>query len=406
MLRAALRHRHDKQAGSFDKTSPAFNIESVESLAAAGERAERPFTVLQSVLRPEIANTDASLLENLLPNLLDQVAAVSVCLLILEVPADKSLAQHISEQFQQLHHLSKLTALLPILVEKDGIDGRDSVSQMTQGNIDWLGRNKHGKIGSLKARARPYRIEELQGLADGLVEHSFIDPTVRAFQRWNTPASASVLSGRRARRRSTAIPPAQTGSTSRLATSTSEPQSPMSQDHSASLDLLSMSSSVAESISVPPSSEELISRTSDVRKAKPLSSARQERSCYSSHLDPLHLPSLLRLVGLNMATNFSSFAFSVKSFFQCFVTQEKAKEETEEQAIRRLLHADAVTARQAGAIPVLVGSQYVRPFFGCARWRYSPKDEDHYYYEDKSACQRCGGIMLAGLVVGIALWFS
>lgn len=378
------------------------SIESVGSLAAAGERVERPFTVLQTVLRPELPTTDASLLENLLPSLLDQVAAVSVCLLILDVDDGKKLAQHVLENFRCIYELSKFTALLPILVESDSEGGRDSVSQLIQGNIDWLGKNKDGKIASLKAKARPYHINDLDGLALALASYHFNAQTVKAFQRWNTPLTLppSRMRGRHSpkTRRSSSATGSRPVSSSSSSGDSEQSNKALRSDQSQAPS--SLTPSMLESVSVPPSSlHSGLGVSSELEKSDSTSTLRCKRApCHGhSQLDPLHLPSLLRLVGLNLAASFTSFASTVKAIF-------RPSEESEDDVIRALLEEDHLR-RSGESKKQTIIPPTVKPFYGCCRWRYTP-DGEGYHEEDKSKCQRCAGIVLAGIVIGVALWFS
>lgn len=403
-LKAALAHGSDTpvyengQATLTNRNQHQESVESVESLAAAGERAERPFTVLQTILRPELPTSDAALLENLLPSLLEQVAAVSVCLLILDVQHGKSLAQHVLEQFQHIYDLSKFTALVPILVEADGPTERDSVSQLIQGSIDWLGRSKDGRLASLKAKARPYHIRDLDGIASALAGYDFNTSTVKSFQRWNSPIlafPARSFRGRQSPRQSKSMTPV-----SRPASNSSLSDVVNTATQGRSEDLPSFASSMLESVTLPPSvaqSESSTSSTGFKLASSTPRTVRRRQPCYRNNLDPLHLPSLLRLVGLNLATSFSSFACTVKAVFQNAKT-------TEEDVIRQLLEEDQ--GKNVNSDPKLEQMMpSVRPFYGCCRWRYSPEGEE-YYQEEKCKWQRCGGIIFAGTLIGITLWFS
>lgn len=406
-LRAALvRGVNTSNSGDFRSTSndtlseQPDRVESVESLAAARERAERPFTVLQTVLRPEVSASDASLLENLLPSLLDQVAAVSVCLLILDVEDGKSLAQHVLDNFKHIHELAKFTALVPILVQADNEGGRDSVSQLIQGNIDWLGRNKDNRISSLKAKARPYHLGDLDGLASALANHNFDARTTKAFQRWNAPV-ISIPARPKGRQSPKLRRPSSSDGSRPLTSSSSTDDSEKRSTSSPALraqETPSFASSMLESVSVPASS--LQSGTSDhlnVIGAPPAAKKPAQRYRGHSQLDPLHLPSLLRLVGLNLAASFTSFASTLKAMFGPPKTSD-------EDTIRALLQEDEARKPAGSASRVDVPAT-VKPFYGCCRWRYSP-DGEGYHQEDKSKCQRCSGIVLAGIVIGVALWFS
>lgn len=379
-------------------------VECVGSLAAAGERAERPFTVLQTILRPEIPTTDAALLENLLPNLLDQVAAVSVCLLILDVQESKTLAQHVLEQFQRIYELAKFTALVPILVQSEDATGRDSVSQLTQGNIDWLGRGRDGTLASLKAKARPYHIGELDGLALALAGYDFNASTVKSFQRWNSPVMVFPDHSRSSRGRQSGRQVRTEASSDRHGSNSDTSEIVTTQSQSPSQEPGSLASSMLESVTLPPlSSRSGCSASSEESKRSVRSvpstigqRTRKSQQCHRDNLDPLHLPSLLKLVGLNLAASFTSVAYTIKAVFR----PTGASEDDEE--IRKLLEEDRARSGHDRTKPL---PATLKPFYGCGRWRYST-DGEQYHQDDKNKCQRCGGIIFAGLVIGIALWFS
>lgn len=356
--------------------------------------------MLQTVLRPEVSASDASLLENLLPSLLDQVAAVSVCLLILDVEDGKRLAQHVLDNFKHIHELAKFTALIPILVQGDNEGERDSVSQLIQGNIDWLGRNKDNRIASLKAKARPYHLGDLDGLASALANHKFDSQTTKAFQRWNAPIVS--IPARSKGKQSPKLRRLSSSDGSRpLSSSSSTDDSEKRSVRSPALksqEPLSLASSMLESVSVPASS--LQSGASDHLLAIGTPSATRKpgpRCRGHSQLDPLHLPSLLRLVGLNLASSFTSFASTLKAMFG-------PPKPSDEDTIRTLLQEDEAR-KLASPDSKMSLPATVKPFYGCCRWRYSP-DGEGYHQEDKSKCQRCSGIVLAGIVIGVALWFS
>lgn len=359
------------------------SVEAVSDLLSAYERVERPFAALHQILRPGDDNaSNTELLQNLLPSLLSQVSAISVCFLILDTSDGRSLAQHVSDQFPQIRMISEYAPLVPIIFDSEGdAHGTDCTSQLTQGTIDWLGRSKRGTLGSLRSKARPFRLEYLQDLLVTLAASDLQSAPVKAFLRYSSLHSAPPTRSLKA--------PEKEGT-----------EAPSAQDDTpfpASLD-----SSMLADVSIPSSSH----ISSSIPTQTPTASDNMRPRpgvCFPLMLDPLHLPSLLRLVGLNLASSLQSLSCTMSNVLRY---RKDSGPSPDEKLIQQLLAEQNMPLTPRPQPPV--SSAHIQPFFGCARWRYAGANGDHgrYRRHEKSAPRRCCGLFVAGIIVSIALWFS
>ena len=290
------RRKKDRLPGSTSLPSEpevAF-FEGVPSLKAAHERVLDPFETLKTLLQPDLTSAEASLVDSVLPFLLENASAVDACFWIINPERNISLAQHVSGNYTELRRLCKLATVFPIMSE-DLVDAEvNATSQLVQGDLEMWGLGKDGQIANLRKRAKVlvltghHRNDE--GLQTALRHAQLRSKSVELYRRWS---SVALPPPRPALRQTRTL---RSGSTRQ--TNDSDTPTP------SGLITTNLPSSLSSSALASPSRPE--AGWVNWRPGN-LHNGNRGLVCRTPHFDPLSAASLFHLVGLRLAQGIASF---------------------------------------------------------------------------------------------------
>ena len=384
-------------------------IETTQDIDSASERVVKPFNDLRGILRPDIVTEENELVHKLLPTLLIQAAAIDAVLLLLRTAPGESLAQHVAMRYTSIRRLSKLTTLVPVLYER--LEG-SAASHLTQGDIDFWGLDKRGELASLRQKggAKVLSLTEMEvDLAAVLFRANVGVRVQQCYQRWAAPASIFEVSRPVYTRSGTAL------CGSRPSSSESKNSDLLPSDPPTSNSLSTGSASSGQSAMPSPTVGEAVELPVAHRvPAPPIwpGTANDTAPC----VDPLHLPSLFRLMGISLAATFSRIRAGLSALLSGATPLQEVATGNFRPASplsgskRSSQNPDADTATSRSPSPA--NSEDARPrspFIGCCKYRYLHGSFDGAGDRPFSPFEqmlRCKGLLIATCVFGIALFFS
>lgn len=277
-------------------------FECVSTLLEAQTRLLQPFEALKGLLKPDLNDAGASLVEAVLPFLLGNAGGVDACFWLIDPDKRVSLAQHVSQHYADLRRLCRIASVFPIIRADLLAADISATSQLVQGDLEMWGLSPNGKISSLRNRARvltvrPHQKEDIE-LTQALREAQLRSKSVALYRKWSMPPKSTFVRP--------VLPRARSGS------SWSRPADSDNFGSSGELKSEDLALSVSSSALVSPTSP-----TSPISSTGwPLGRARQRESlCRTEHLDPLHARSLLRLIGLQLADAFTALRATLAHFW-------------------------------------------------------------------------------------------
>ena len=348
-------------------------------------------------------------MHKLLPTLLVQSAAIDAVLLLLRTAPGESLAQHVAMRYTSIRRLSKLTTLVPVLCER--LEG-DAASHLTQGDIDFWGLDNRGELASLRQKggARVLSLTEVEvDLAAVLHRANVADRVQQFYRRWAAPTSIFEVSRPAYTRSGTALCGSRPSS-SESKNSGSTPSDPPTRNFVAT-----SSASGGQSAMPSPTSGEAIELPVARRTSAPPTwpaLANGTAPC----TDPLHLPSLFRLMGISLAAAFSRIRTGLSALLLAPTSLHQAGIDNPgphsplsgSGGLSQIADAEIETSRTSSP------SAFERPrprspFIGCCKYRYMHGSSDGAGDRPSSCFDRmlrCKGLLIATCVFGIALFFS
>lgn len=371
-------------AESEGEGNPPESIEIASSLASAAETCQEPFVALQSMLQPSAGHSSAAY-QAVLKTLLSHVNAVHVCFWLLPVSKDQ-LTHIISSNRNCLRELCNTTLFVPITVSAHF----DPLDQILEGPVRTaLGISDKGTLISLSEQAKilsfsrclaTSRLRTILAGTDiaGMLDGKYKDWVAQADQAKSVKHTFSGAD-----------------------LSAAQPQSTSSMQSSSAI-LGSLSTSAIASLPAPSASIGSSSALSqDESESGPPPSlaqswhswqSRPQRSLSGACFDPLHIPSLVRLAGLNLSASFVTLRSTISGFISAaFHRYASSRDRVQTQQVP----GDPNDGRATSGVTL---PSSIRAF--CS-WNNAAAGDN------TTGCLiRCHGIFIAAAIVSVALFFS
>lgn len=354
-------------------------IEQADDLSSLHSRVTKPLQGLRAIVRPDASTASSDLLQGLLPTLLDRVAAIDAIFWLV------TSAEAIDAAESVIHDLSALVTVIPILLALDehlahkltstfhevaGLTGEDQLKALKDGGmVVYANRSACGSL--------------LLALRTSEALANTIDRTLVFIGQ--APNSLNTEDHHRHQ-----LPSSASGA----ASSTSGRS--CSSGRSADIDshgLPSLGSSLIGSLSIPTSSPTNSGDALETNETSPGAFASLRHSSpiprsTAPRLDPLHLPSLIHLVGLNLVAGFRRW----KSSFQgLFWSSRDVRTST-----------DVPPASTKEEAPFSSPAEHDSSCIGAAFILHPHR----FYNPHNPAAGKVRGLVIAGVIVGLALFFS
>ena len=408
--------RQSRSIRQAPKPEPLLHMESVSDLSTALTKVQSSFEALRSLVISDLPDSQVDVLDVILCTLLNRVKAIDVCLWLLPV-ASEELRESLTGNGQLLTFLTELVTVIPVI--SDETTDQDSLLKLLlRHNAKLAGIDDKGHLSSLSETRKIYRTADCDSAGSemlSLVSTDFRTLVVNAYKRWSSATSSlsnTTLSHRHATQRK--------GGLSALDGRQSRTSSPLSLSSNAEQlhgkDGRSLTSSMIGSLTIPSTScdssgpEHSISPpASRSRRSSPTLHTAGITSAHYPLLDPLHIPSLLRLMGLHFSAGIRSWQDTIFGVFRCR-TKDTLPSISPEAESTSEEHSGSLSS--ASGTPAMTNPKPLiakRPFFGCCRHRYQSVDasngnENLTWREGRLV--KCQGLIIAGLVLGVAMLFS
>ena len=397
-------------------SSSGISIISAANFSVALQKVLSPFDALQRILGPKLSTSDGEATVSLLPDILERVEVIDVCIWMLPIRL-----QHLQDTLNGpdgsvLNQLSQYATILPLFVGK--LDNeKDCRHALLRHNSNLAGIDEAGRLSPLMTAHMASCSGDVttSRLLNVLQAFDIRQSRSIAYTAWYAKfgkiGSRPPLYAESQRSRN-----GSNGSFERLRRKSSGVCSVASEfSHAAQIDTQEASSfttSMIEGLSLPPTSQ----HSSDpeqpalpsIRRARNVLGVKDPRQdskkLQATPLDPLHIPSLIRLMGLHLSAGLSAWRQRVAGLFARHSTFSRLPSSSPDN--EQEVGSDVF----AGSNPesLLDGSSSIakRSVFGHCSRRYEPSRAENEPTWRDTRLYRCKGLIIAGVVLGVAMFFS